>query len=194
MLILTDVVPPALLAPRHWRAPARRPLKIIEEAVAAHPMVAMAARPARWAKARLRLVRPSDTPLVDLAPAIVAGPEGAIRGDIRTLIFLAGAAPTEGGDIVIGGEVGAERTRPTSGECRVFPAALPLRVERLERGVLPFVDLLAESAVPSAEARSILLDLGRCCALLNIFPQAEEHLLDGLRAMEARLARLWSQA
>jgi predicted 2-oxoglutarate/Fe(II)-dependent dioxygenase YbiX len=199
MLTLTDVVPADLLAPRDWAAAEAGLLDRLRAAIIGHPMIAMAVRPAGWSAPRLRLVRPEDGALADLAPATISDgtARARLRADLRILLFLAADVGAAGGRVVVGDPAGAEPRRPAAGDCLVFPAAAALRVEPVERGTLPFLEMLAQSHVRSAAARSVLLDLGRACALLDLFapngPPGEGGPLASLRAAEGRLLRLWSQ-
>ncbi len=115
-----------------------------------------------------------------------------LRADIAVAIALNDADSYAGGELVVGSPVVAQRWKGRVGDCLVYPASMPQRMEPVTRGERSVAMLWLQSAIRAANQRSLLFELWQAAEALSTV-RAPERDVERVRASRAELLRMWSE-
>ena len=123
------------------------------------------------------------------APLI--GKNGGMRPDVSITVFLSDPASYDGGELTIESGVGEQAVKLMAGEAVVYPTSACHWVSPVTRGERLAAVTWAQSAVRSAEKRTILHDIRNAMTqIADAAPDAEAtHLLF---KTHANLMRMWA--
>lgn len=115
----------------------------------------------------------------------------AVRTDLAMTLFLSAPESYDGGELVVSGDLGAQRVKLTRGALVLYPATTIHRVEPVTRGVRLAVVSWIQCMVREHEKRLMLAELGSVRRALAPEGKDTPEALQ-LQKIRANLLRMWA--
>lgn len=161
----------------------------VEQTIAKHEMVAVAARPKSIVRLMLSRYDSGMHYGAHVDDALMSGQ----RTDLSFTIFLSGTDEYEGGELVID-EPAAERPyKLDAGNMLLYPSSTLHRVEPVSKGSRLVLVGWIRSYVRCPQQREILFDLERAIAHLRPQQEQQRQALELLLKSRSNLLRQWAE-
>ncbi|MEJ0060154.1 MAG: Fe2+-dependent dioxygenase [Terricaulis sp.] len=164
----------------------------VTEALRAHPMFEIAARPRRLSRLLFSRYEPGMTYGAHTDDALMGPEDNRLRTDLAFTLFLAEPGTYEGGALTIESALGEQSIKLEAGDAILYPAGSIHRVEPVASGERLAAVGWVQSLVPETERREVLFDLSLARARLNEAGLAREEVLRLDKAV-SNLLRLWAR-
>lgn len=167
---------------------AREAMRVVSEALMAHPVFRSAARPKGFVKLLVSRYRPGMSYGSHVDDALMGG----IRNDLSFTVFLSAPADYDGGELVLEGAGGDEAIKLTAGSAFLYPTTALHRVSEVTRGERLVVVGWVRSFIRDAARREVLFDLDQAVAALKATKAARD-LLNLVAKSRNNLIRMWAE-
>ena len=131
---------------------------------------------------------------VDNAVRIQRGSEFRIRSDLSATLFLADPDSYEGGELLVEGNLGAQKVKLPAGHLLLYPASSLHRVEPVTKGVRVASFFWIQSMVRDDGARTLLFDLDSSIQAIAAERGQGDRELIRLTGIYHNLLRRWADA
>ena len=150
---------------------------------------------ATWAEAKMTPVfcrqEPGMTYGNPIDGAFIGAPPNQLRFDVAVTISLVDGASYDGGELVIDPAGVPRRWKGAAGDCIIYPADTPHRMEPVTKGVQEVALLWIQSTVRDPAQRRILFDIKETLDTLDA--QADRATsVEALRRAYFNLIRMWA--
>jgi PKHD-type hydroxylase len=166
--------------------------RFVRDALQAHPMFALAARPARLSRIMFSRYQPDMEYGAHTDDALMGAGPDPLRTDLAFTIFLEQSEAYEGGALVIESAMGEQAIKLEAGDAFLYSAGSIHRVEPVTSGVRLAAVGWVQSLVADAGQRDILFELSVARARLAEGGAARAELLSLDRAI-SNLLRMWAR-
>ena len=167
---------------------AREAMRIVSEALLAHPIFKSAARPKAFVKLLVSRYRPGMSYGTHVDDALMGG----IRNDLSFTVFLSPPDSYDGGELVVEGHGGDEAIKLPAGSAFLYPTTALHNVAEVTRGERLVVVGWVRSFVRDAAKREILFDLDQTVAALNASGAARD-VMNVVSKSRNNLIRMWAE-
>jgi PKHD-type hydroxylase len=168
--------------------------RIIEQALAAHPLYFSAALPARTMAPLFNRYADSETYglHVDGAARRLAGPHPWMRTDVSSTLFLTDPEDYDGGELVVVDTYGTHEVKLPAGDLILYPSTSLHRVEPVTRGERVCSFFWAQSMVRDDARRAMLFEMDQTIQRLRErLGETDETL--ALAGQYHNLLRMWAE-
>jgi PKHD-type hydroxylase len=165
---------------------AREAMRVVSEALMAHPVFKSAARPKAFVKLLVSRYRPGMSYGSHTDDALMGG----VRNDLSFTVFLSGPETYDGGELVLEGAGGDEAIKLPAGSAFLYPTTALHHVAEVTRGERLVVVGWVRSFVRDAAQREILFDLDQTVAALRTSGAARE-IMNLVSKSRNNLIRMW---
>jgi PKHD-type hydroxylase len=168
--------------------------RIIEQALAAHPLYFSAALPARTMAPLFNRYADSETYglHVDGAARRLAGPHPWMRTDVSSTLFLTDPEDYDGGELVVVDTYGTHEDKLPAGDLILYPSTSLHRVEPVTRGERVCSFFWAQSMVRDDARRAMLFEMDQTIQRLRErLGETDETL--ALAGQYHNLLRMWAE-
>lgn len=173
-------------------SPARRHVeRLVLERLAASPLLAQAALPARFAPPLFSRAGVGEGYGRHVDDALIGSPP--LRSDLSLTLFLSDPDSYEGGELVIETDEGESAFKLPAGQILLYPSGTLHRVETVRAGERLAAVTWIESRVRDAAAREMLFDLDRAMRSLHA-REGRSEAFDLIAKTRANLLRRWAGA
>jgi PKHD-type hydroxylase len=131
---------------------------------------------------------------VDNAVRIQRGSEFRIRSDLSATLFLADPDSYEGGELLVEGNLGAQKVKLPAGHLLLYPASSLHRVEPVTTGVRVASFFWIQSMVRDDGARTLLFDLDSSIQAIAAERGQGDREVIRLTGIYHNLLRRWADA
>jgi PKHD-type hydroxylase len=166
--------------------------RFVRDALQAHPMFALAARPARLSRIMFSRYQPDMEYGAHTDDALMGAGSDPLRTDLAFTIFIEESGAYEGGALVIESAMGEQSVKLEAGDAFLYPAGSIHRVEPVTSGARLAAVGWVQSLVADPSQRDILFELSVARARLAEAGAARAELLS-LDRVISNLLRMWAR-
>jgi PKHD-type hydroxylase len=167
---------------------AREAMRVVGDALMAHPVFKSAARPKSFVKLLVSRYRPGMAYGTHVDDALMGG----VRNDLSFTVFLSAPEAYDGGELVLEGHGGDEAIKLPAGSAFLYPTTALHHVAEVTRGERLVVVGWVRSFVRDAAKREILFDLDQSVAALRAL-SAPPEVMNLVSKSRNNLIRMWAE-
>ncbi|MGE3644780.1 MAG: Fe2+-dependent dioxygenase [Beijerinckiaceae bacterium] len=172
---------------------AERAGRIVLDALYSNPVFLSATLPVRILPPMFNRYRVGQTYGAHIDNSIRTGPEGRIRADVSSTIFLSDPEDYDGGELTIETSFGAQSVKLPAGSMVLYPASSLHRVTPVTKGERLGCFFWTQSMIRNNEDRANLFDMDRTIQLLQVERGTTDPACITLSGLYHNFVRRWAE-